>query len=187
MTITPERLNIYWSFIRASPFTNMFYPLVLFIHKPNRSYLYFLIVYALVFITNGIEKEVSKFIYNLYDVESLPIIGRGERPKGASNCGIYLVYPDKPSFSYGMPSGHSELGWFFSTYLILDILSRKSIRKYNSVVLIFSTIILISYAFVNSYARVVIENCHTSGQVWVGGILGIIKGIIFYTLGRIII
>ena len=187
MTITTERLSIWWSFIRSSPITNMFYPLVLYLHKPKRSHLYFLLTYVIVFITNGLEKGISKYIYDLAGVESFPIIGSGKRPEGASNCGTYLVFPDKPAISYGMPSGHSELGWFFSTYLILDILSKKSITKYNSTVLLISILLLIVYACINSYARVAIEKCHTSGQVYVGGILGVIKGVIFHIIGRMVI
>ena len=187
MTITPERLSMWWSFIRSSPITNMFYPLILYLHKPKRTHFYFLLTYAIVFVTNGLEKGISKYIYDLFGVKSFPIIGSGERPEGASNCGTYLVFPDKPALSYGMPSGHSELGWFFSTYLILDILSLKSVRKYNSIVLLISMITLIGYAFVNSYARVAIEKCHTSGQVLVGGFLGVVKGLCFHILGRVVI
>lgn len=187
MTITIERLSIWWSFIRSSPITNMFYPLVLSLHKPKRANIYFLLAYCIVFITNGIEKEVSKYIYNLFGVDTFPIIGKGERPEGASNCGTYLVYPDKPALSYGMPSGHSELGWFFSTYLILEIISNKSIKKYNHLLLLLSMLILVVYAYINSYARVYIEKCHTSGQVWIGGILGVFKGLILHTIGRVII
>lgn len=187
MTITSERLNMGWSFIRSSPFTNMFYPLILFLHKPKSKYLYFLIAYILVFITNGIEKGISKYIYNIYGVDNFPIIGKGERPDGASNCGTYLVFPDKPALSYGMPSGHSELGWFFSTYLILDLISYKSFRKYNSLILIISVTTLIVYAFINSYARVAIEQCHTTGQVLVGGFLGVLKGVILHSICRFVI
>jgi membrane-associated phospholipid phosphatase len=187
MTITPQRQTMWWSFIRSSPFTNMFYPLILTIHKPKRIHLYFLICYIIVFITNGIEKGISKLIYNILGIKTLPFIGSGDRPKGASNCGTYLVYPDKPANSYGMPSGHSELGWFFSTYIILDLISKKSLGKYSKLVTFICIIILIAYAIVNSYARVEIEKCHTTGQTLVGAILGIIKGFIFQIVGKNII
>lgn len=187
MTITPERQSMWWSFIRSSPFTNMFYPLMLTIHKPKRVHIYFLLCYITVFITNGIEKGISMTIYDMLGVKSLPFIGSGERPEGASNCGTYLVYPDKPALSYGMPSGHSELGWFFSTYIILDLISNLSLNKNSKLLTFICIIILISYAIVNSYARVEIEKCHTRGQVLVGAILGIIKAFIFQMIAKMII
>ena len=71
MSITPERLSMFWSFIRSSPITNMFYPLVLYLHKPKRTHFYFLLTYAIVFVTNGLEKGISKYIYDLFGVKSL--------------------------------------------------------------------------------------------------------------------
>lgn len=184
MTLSLERQSMWWSFIRSSPFTNMFYPLMLTIHKPERIHLYFLLCYIIVFITNGIEKSVFMIIYDILGVETLPFIGDGSRPEGASNCGTYLVYPDKPALSYGMPSGHSELAWFFSTYIILDLVSKKTMTKNNKLLIFVLIILLISYAIVNSYARVKIEKCHTTGQVLVGAILGIIKALLFQMIGK---
>lgn len=193
MVLTSDRLSIWWSFIRSSPITNLFYPLVLSIHKPSYSSIYFLISYLIVFITNGLEKGVSMCLYNTLNIDTLPIIGSGKRPDGATNCGSYLVYPDKLAISYGMPSGHSELSWFFSTYIILDLIyniidNTKNINKTPSYyILAINSGLLLSYAFINSYARVVIENCHTKGQVIVGGIIGVIKGLILYYFYRIYI
>ena len=186
MSLTPERLSIWWSFIRSSPITNMFYPFILYLHKPKTKNLYFFITYIIVFITNGLEKELFKSLYELLDVDTLPLIGKGERPEGATNCGTYLVYPDKPATSYGMPSGHSEINWYFITYIILDILYTSNYKNINISDLSINITILLSYAIVNSYSRVNIEGCHTTGQVVVGGILGIIKAVLLYSLGRLI-
>lgn len=185
MTITPERLSIWWSFIRSSPITNMFYPLLLLLHNPSFVHIYFLLCYILVFLSNGIEKEIFNNIYNLFGTDSLPIIGFGTRPKGASNCGSYLVFPNKPATSYGMPSGHSELAWFISIYIILDLL--YGTRNTSNIIILVNSSILIIYAFINSYARVVIEKCHTTGQVCVGALLGIVKAVIFHFIQRLFI
>jgi membrane-associated phospholipid phosphatase len=131
------------------------------------------------------------FLYKHLNIDTLPFIGYGKRPDGATNCGSYLVYPDKISISYGMPSGHSELSWFFATYIILDLIyntdNTKTIKIIPYYILFINSGLLLAYAFTNSYARVVIEKCHTKGQVIVGGIIGIIKGIILYYIYRIYI
>ena len=72
-------------------------------------------------------KNIFSYFYSIFISSNnkninLPILGRFSRPEGATNCGTYLVYPDKPATSYGMPSGHSEINWYFITYIILDIL-----------------------------------------------------------------
>ena len=70
--------------------------------------------------------------------------------------------------------------------IILDILYTSNHKNINISDLSINITILLSYALVNSYSRVNIEGCHTTGQVVVGGILGIIKAVLLYSLGRLI-
>jgi membrane-associated phospholipid phosphatase len=124
-------------------------------------------------------------------VKSLPILGIGERPKGATSCGFILDNIEATSF--GMPSGHSQMIWTLGTYLICKaidnwinknkdnnvyITTQLKVFGYMWIILVCAIILLIMI-FV-SYSRVYIEGCHTIQQVFAGGILGVITGFIIY-------
>ena len=136
---------------------------------------------------NHILKNLFKIIYNLFNIKEIPILGRGIRPNGATNCGSFLFYPDKPATSYGMPSGHSQSIWFLVTYLILiikdkkiNLFERRINKKYNEVIKYVSIIGLLSLGTLVSYSRVEIEGCHTTEQVILGGLVGASVGYIAY-------
>ena len=50
---------------------------------------------------------VFKPLYTGLGLQTLPLLGRGARPPGASRCGILSSGPKTKATSYGMPSGHS--------------------------------------------------------------------------------
>ena len=75
---------------------------------------------------------------------------------------------NKISNSYGMPSGHSQIAWLFTTYSILNLQN----HKYKSM----KILLLIILASMTSYSRVYWSNCHTIQQVLVGGLIGIFFG-----------
>jgi membrane-associated phospholipid phosphatase len=68
---------------------------------------------------------------------------------------------------YGMPSGHAE-GVFYSTAFIFLTLKNKWIG-----------LIYLLISLVTSYQRVSYQN-HTFSQVFIGGLIGIFMGILFY-------
>ena len=193
MTLTLQRQSYFWSLFRSTPATYFFYINMLFLHNPTFNNLLFIMAYCITFVSNGIFKTILKGIYDLFKTDTLPFIGKGTRPSGATNCGTFLLYPDIPAITFGMPSGHSQLAWFFSTYLILDLLNSKVNyftlihEEWNKYLKVFCISMLIIFAILVSYSRVAIEHCHTTGQVIVGGIIGMGMGCFLYGLKNYII
>ena len=70
---------------------------------------------------NMLLKVLSKGTYNAIDTDYIFPFGQGSRPVGATNCGTFAFVSNPDALSFGMPSGHSQLAWFFSTYFILKI------------------------------------------------------------------
>ena len=118
-------------------------------------------------LSNNIFKQVAKKLYGKR--KSVSILGRGSRPEGACGCG--LINDNKPSTTFGMPSGHSQIAWSVSTYLIL---------KYKSIPHI---IFLLTTAIYISFSRVQV-GCHTPAQVITGAVIGIFSGFIAYSFNR---
>ena len=84
------------------------------------------------------------------------------------NCGLFIN--NKESTSYGLPSGHSQIAWLFTTYKILN-LEEKNSRPIS--------ILLIGLATLISYSRVRWAKCHTIQQVVLGGVFGIILATVY--------
>lgn len=104
------------------------------------------------------------------------------RPKGAGkNKGCSVIELDEPSgiteLKSGFPSGHSLLTWYFVAFMGWYVNSRR-VRYKNSII-----VGLVSYGVGMSYSRVVLENCHTSLQVMVGSVLGVVCGCMMGVLG----
>lgn len=177
----PIRDTMFWSIIRASPFIYFAYGLLNIITEPRFSSLFFTIAYGGNFIMNMILKVLSKGIYNAIATDYIFPFGQGSRPKGATNCGTFAFVSNPDALSFGMPSGHSQLAWFFSTYFILkiwqNIFTEDTYDIYNN---LFNPriIILLLIAILVSYSRVKVEGCHTWGQVITGGVIGIISGFV---------
>ena len=146
---------------RVSPAIFMVSAVMFFFLYPSRYSIHFLIYLGIVQLSNKIFKCIAKRAYGKRD--SLPILGRGKRPEGACGCG--LLDDNKPSTTFGMPSGHSQIAWSVATYLIL---------RYCDIP---QSIFLINIATYISFSRVSI-GCHTKEQVIVGGLIGVASGIL---------
>lgn len=116
------RDRLLWNVIRASP---ILYPLIFLFNiliEKNNLYLYLFVTYIINLVFNGFLKVIIfKPLYNLLNVDSLPIIGIGRRPKNAIYCSNFITINNNKALSFGMPSGHSQCAWFVTTFLILLI------------------------------------------------------------------
>lgn len=177
---SPIRENLLWSGIRATPFIYFFYIAMNAFMTTNYETLYFVFSYCCVFICNGILKVISKSVYNYLDVDYIFPFGQGSRPNGCTNSGTFLKVSDPTAISFGMPSGHSQLAWFFSTYLILTLIENNNNLSNKSKYKNFKIIALVMLATLVSYSRVYIEGCHTLGQVIVGGVLGAVMAYLLF-------
>jgi len=189
---------------RTSPVLICIFGFANCILNPSYESFYLFIVLLALSPANWIIKHMFvKPFYNFLNVKSLPILGIGERPTGATSCGFTL--DNIIDTSYGMPSGHSQMIWTFGTYLICkainnwinkqngnddkdndknddknddNMITQITVFGYMCIILVCAIILLIMI-FV-SYSRVYIEGCHTIQQVFAGGILGVITGFIIY-------
>lgn len=135
-----------------------------------------------------IKNKIFKPIYKYTKTNELFLLGKGTRPENAYNCdSIFNTKVKKKSNTFGMPSGHSQLTWTITTFLILQILNIKKINLFNKKIIYFNNnniksskkiicLLLIVFSILVSYSRVYIENCHTIQQVLIGSIIGIIYG-----------
>ena len=157
------------------------------ISNPSYNSFYLLSMFSIVGISNFVAKYlVFKPFYQLLGNQSIPLLGIGARPVGATGCGVCIDY--KKSTSYGMPSGHSQLAWFLATYIIYENYqhynkskqTNKNKQNYIWYNIWYSSIFVLGIAIYISYSRVYIEKCHTLSQVIVGALLGIICGRVIY-------
>jgi len=176
---------------RTSP---VCFPIVLLtncILSPSFETFYIFIMYFVVMLMNFFTKTlIFKPIYKLVGKPKIPLLGLGGRPNGAKSC--HYILDDKVSFTFGMPSGHSQLAWSVAIYFLFKIIYKfkndKNKDKNDKTITIImkyiwlclSCIILIGIAAYISYSRVYIEGCHTIQQVTVGGILGFVGGFLLY-------
>ena len=114
-------MSILWSCIRAFPIIYFFINSINYIINSNDSLMYETILIYLSDSTNFIFKYLFKNLYNTLNINSLPIIGIGKRPNNAIDCNWFLGKDNIVAKSFGMPSGHSQFAWTFSTFYILKI------------------------------------------------------------------
>lgn len=202
MTINPIRLTTFWSGIRSTPFVFILHAMFMAITYPNMHNLLYLAAYLFNSVFNTTAKISIKWLYKMLNVKSIPILGIGGRPSGATGCSTFLSCINTTSITFGMPSGHSQNAWFFSTFMLLELwryyqlqpLDVKCdgmyldtiITKHPALISILSTLLII-FAIIISYSRVWIEGCHTVQQVIVGAIIGVLLGIGSHRLIRHII
>lgn len=202
-TIAPIRLTKFWSAIRATPFVFFFHAAAVAATYPNPRNLLYLAAYCCNFIANGATKLGMRALYETLGVKSLPLLGIGARPQGATNCGTFLTWNNIPAVTYGMPSGHSQNAWFFATYMILELWryynnnitdSTNASNRWDDSIISRHPYVAIGLAFglaifaaIVSYSRVWIEGCHTVQQVIVGALSGIFIGIISHYAMSIIL
>lgn len=188
LQLSKERQTTFWSLIRSTPVSLLGTLVLINVIYPTQINFVFLLLYIFTFGSNCIFKYIAQLIYEWFGVDYIPFIGQGSRPNGAFGCSSFISSPLIPATSFGMPSGHSQLAWFFATYACLIILYRlhwvispvswEKIKKFASC---FALIIL---AFTISYSRVYIEKCHTIGQVIVGGLIGIVIALVSFWIGN---
>ena len=153
--------------------------------------LYFIIFSVLAFINlivNSALKEIFKIIYESLNVNKLPILGTYKRPPGACNCGS--IPSKKIATSSGMPSGHSQNIWFFFSFMLLYIIQQFNYKKNKTttdkIIFGLTIITLLIISLFVSYSRVY-NGCHTTQQVIIGGLFGLLFGFIAFSLTKYLI
>lgn len=139
----------------------------------DSNYLLFTFALGLSSLMNQIFKD---FVFKkIMGSNELPILGKGTRPEGATDCGDFIDVYNRNSLSYGMPSGHSNFSAFFGLVIILMILDSNyspNLKKIKIIiVLIISGIIM--------FSRINL-GCHTYQQVIMGGLIGSILGYVYF-------
>ncbi len=160
--------------------------------------LYLIILGCLLYsnaIFNKILKHIFKYIYEKLKVDSLPILGKGIRPKGAINCGSMptLKSYTRLSKSFGMPSGHSQNVWFLFGFGLLYLIKKFRNNTFpfkhqilNTILFSVSIILFLGISIYISSTRI-LKGCHTLQQVVLGGLIGFILGCIGFLLTDYII
>jgi membrane-associated phospholipid phosphatase len=144
--------------------------------NPGFDSIYLLVCYSIAFFSVPLFKDlIFKPIYWMSKRKELPILGLGQRPSGARSCS--LSGTNEKSLSFGMPSGHSSLTLFITTYIILNIyyMDYSKYSNPDAIKALFSIIcvlLMVTSIFI-IYSRVKIAGCHTIQQVVVGSIIGV--------------
>jgi len=158
-------------------------------------YLFYSLSVFIELLTNMlIWKKLAKKYWNNYPFLSR-VFGQGERPCEYCSCGSFRILEtqSKSSLSsidtipisdchskenamveFGMPSGHAQIACSVATFWLLYLSNSNLLGIWNS-------LYLILIALGVSLSRVLI-NCHTPGQVIVGGGLGVLTAIFNYNL-----
>jgi len=184
-----ERNKLFPNLARSSPKLALVFAIIYCMAEPSNNSFYVLFVVVLTSLLNVLFKYiVAKPLYKLSGTNTLPILGSGSRPPGATSCGTHIS--GKNATSFGMPSGHSQIAWTMGTYLIcrlfnkmLDNNDTNNTTHHKILFYIWNCIsigiILVSMIYI-SYSRVYIEGCHTIQQVIIGGMLGSVIGFLAF-------
>jgi len=181
---------------RISPIIYIILGLINCIVNPTYNAFYIFIIILALFPINWVIKHLIVLpLYNVLGKTTIPIIGLGKRPQGATSCNIILELDNKIATSFGMPSGHSQMAWTLGTYLICRIINNWYNKEYNKekegknktestvlgyIWLILSVLIILTIIIYISYSRVYIDGCHTIQQVIIGGLLGVGSGVLIW-------
>ena len=190
LELNPIRNAKLWAFIRSTPITIPAMLTLTSILYPTIDNYIFLAFILGSHVLNIILKAGFQFIYYVLNTDYILLIGQGTRPLGAHSCGSFISVPLIPATSFGMPSGHSQLAWFFTTYACLSIINNRfdyfqNLQiHWNQKLQLLSCAGLILFAGLISYSRVYIEYCHTPGQVITGWLIGIVTGCIAFKIRK---
>lgn len=192
-----KRDNDIWSSIRATPAIFIYYILLNSIINTDFNNVFFCVIYFIIFIINKLLKLSFKNIYKYFKTDYIPFIGQGSRPIKCTNCATFLRLDNPIAKSFGMPSGHSQTAWFFSMYIILNILENSNISNFSDLFKLenlylykfiwLKVLFFITLALVIGFSRIYVEKCHTLGQVFIGSIIGIILAIIAFYIKKILV
>ncbi len=182
--------NNIFNFLQTFPASSLYFGILGSLIFQNIWMIGYTIGLIISLIANFILKElIFRPLYG--NTKNIPILGRGLRPIGAMNCSNYITCPKKPSFTFGMPSGHSMTIWFTITFIIMYLVSKRftieilnennqnDTSKQNDFLFYISIVILILLGLLMGYSRVFITKCHTIQQVIIGSILGIGFGYLY--------
>ena len=167
---------------RLSPFLYPSFAILWIIIQRTKTSSFLLLLHVFTSMVNfGLKNLVFKPLYKYFPKLETSFLNRGVRPNGAKSCGVSLTKHDELAFSFGMPSGHSQITWTFTTYFVC-ILCQTHLNLFSSIHAIeylarcMLVIALIMMSLYISYSRVAIEGCHTAQQVIIGGVIGVIIG-----------
>ena len=190
LELSPIRNAPVWAFIRSTPVTiPAMLTLIAILYPTVENYIFLAFILGS-HLLNVILKAGFLFIYYILNTDYIPFFGQGSRPLGAHSCSSFISVPLIPATSFGMPSGHSQLAWFFTTYACLSIINcrfdyfQNLQLHWNARLQLLSCSGLILFAGLISYSRVYIEYCHTPGQVITGGLIGIVTGCIAFKIRK---
>lgn len=199
--------NIIWRITKSAPGIYIFALILYQMFNPNLHGLYIFLLMMLIGRTNSILKYlVFEPLYKLSGKNELPIIGIGDRPQGAKNCSFTIKKFDKFARgknykSFGMPSGHSQIAWTLTAFIIFQLFDKGNLKTVadketnheitlNNVKNVLQkyafrfryeiSVILITYSILVSFSRVYVENCHTLQQVIIGMLFGVLFAYIAY-------
>ena len=115
---------------------------------------------------NHLLKLIIKLIAPNY-----PLFQRPNPPEWGCSCFPWV----KTDTSFGMPSGHSQISLFTSTFWIMYLLENYPLNWKNGL----SILLLIFWGLYVPYTRIS-TGCHNFIQVLVGSLIGIIFGYLSY-------
>ncbi len=174
---TQIRQSQFWSAIRATPVFVPAFALMNLLYHPSQQALNFVLGTGVVYVVNQGLKFAFRHMYSIPWLEPKLhwLIGQGTRPAGAANTTSFLVYPSKPSSTFGMPSGHSQTAWYLAAYMVGSLVSTTGTTQMH---LSLTALVTCTYALLVSYSRVYIDRVHTIQQVILGAILGVLCGVL---------
>lgn len=146
------------------------------LYKNDLNALYFAISMTIILFSNPLLKMAFKPFYGRH--RSIAVLGKRQRPSGAKGCDVFTYCPSKSSSTeFGMPSGHSQIAWAICIYALLEIWYQQDYNNDNEkAYYVILSVVLILLSGAVSYSRVIVE-CHTTQQIIVGGLFGIVLGL----------
>lgn len=169
-------------FARLSPVLYTILAILWIIIQRTKASCFLLILHVFTSVVNfGMKNIVFKPLYKYFPKLETSFLNVGNRPKGAKSCGVSITKHDELAIDYGMPSGHSQITWTFTTYFLCILFQThtnlfSSIQTIEYLARILCAIVLVVISLYISYSRVAIEGCHTIQQVIVGGFIGVAIG-----------
>jgi membrane-associated phospholipid phosphatase len=183
--LTNSRQSAVWNSVRATPVLIPVAGVIMMLLSPSVMAGGFTIGALATTPINALLKMFFKWLHFQINgnFTGTTIFGQGPRPTGAKGSGCFLNFPLKQATSWGMPSGHSQLSWYVVGFLIGYIFIWRP-HAFTVAHKIGATVFVVLAALVVSFSRVWVEGVHTPAQVFIGGLLGFIIGLITLALTR---
>ena len=122
-------------------------------------------------------KILKNLLFKILDITNLQFIA--VRPDGAKNCSPFIneLIPNKPSDTYGMPSGHSVEAMVITIFLINYVFDKHEKSWKRDLLIVLLLLVGLSICV----SRVTL-GCHTILQVIIGSLIGALTGYYSYKL-----